>query len=105
MKTVTFLTLFAGLATYYVAAVPAPAPDTTFPDGMVVKYYPKGLPPGLYPGHGLQSRAPSLEKRDDPYFIDLSNQLSSAPIVKACRDVNFAGPCVSIKSRPGQCGK
>ena len=64
MHIITFLAFSTGLAISYVAAAPALIPDTFYPDGTVVKYYPNGLPAGLYPGTELTSRATSLATRD-----------------------------------------
>ena len=105
MKIITFFTFFTELAVSYAVAVPAPAPDTTFPDGIVVKYYPNGLPAGLYPGAKLTSRATNLDKRDDPFVVDVEFPGTPVVGVYACRDINFSGPCVYIRSSPNQCGE
>lgn len=90
MIIITLLTFWAGLATCYVAPVPGSALND-----IVVRHY---------KGPELESPNPNIEKRDPPFVIDVSNNLNPAPVVTACRDINLNGPCVQIKSRPGQCG-
>lgn len=105
MHIVKFLAFSTGLAISYVAAAPALIPDTFYPDGISVKYYPNGLPAGLYPETELTSRATSLAKL---VFINAPGVSDGdyAPVeVTACKDINFSGPCVVIKSFPGQCGR
>lgn len=96
MRIITSPTFLAGLVVSYVAAGPVSVPDISSPNDIVVRHY---------LGPEFESQIPHIEKRDEPYFIDLSNNLADAPLVRACRDINLAGPCVKIKSRPGQCGK
>lgn len=108
MKIITSLAFLAGLATTYAAAVAAPAPDISYPNGIVVTKYPKGLPPGLYPRTELTSRAVGLEKRDPQIVITGPVVDVKAPqpvVIFACSDINFKGFCVRITSAPGQCGE
>ena len=92
MKISNCFAFTTGLAVSYAAAIPGPVPDTVYPDGVIVKHYPTGLPAGLYPGPGLSSRATNIQKR--------------GPVgVYICHDKNFTGACVYVTSDIGQCGK
>ena len=108
MKIITFLAFLAGLAVTNAAAVAAPALDISYPNGIVVTKYPRGLPPGLYPRTELTSRALGLEKRVPQIvpvgrFVDVK---APQPVVLfGCSEKNFTGFCVRITSAPGQCGK
>lgn len=93
MKIITFLAFSAGLAVPFIAAAPAPAPDASFPGSLSVKYYPNGLPAGLYPEAQLTSRATNLETRQSRVGVFI------------CSDANFTGRCVFVTSSPGQCGE
>ena len=115
MKIISFLLFSVGLATPYAAAVPAPepasAPDISYPTDIFVKYYPKGLPPRLYPRDELTSRSRNVEKRVEPIRkveIDapgVNGQKVGVVGVYACSDKNFGGFCVYVRSFPGQCGE
>jgi hypothetical protein len=108
MKIITFLTFAAGLTASYAAAAPSLPLEVIYPDDIVVKYFPDGLPAGLYPGTGLTSRITSLEKRQVPPIVvnapGVGPQTSPAAAVYACSNRNFSGRCVLVRSRPGQCG-
>ncbi len=108
MKIITFLTFAAGLTAAYADAAPSLPLEVTYPDGIEVKYYPNGLPAGLYPGTGLDSGTTSLEKRQVPPVVvnapGVGPQTSPVAAVYACSNRNFSGRCVLVRSRPGQCG-
>lgn len=108
MNFITFLTFLAGIANTYVAAMPAPAPDVSYPNDIVVTTYANGLPAGLYPRTEPISRAMSLEKRDPQIVIagPVFNVQAPQPVVLyACSEKNFSGACVRITSGTGQCGE
>lgn len=46
MKIITLLAFFADLVGLHAAAAPTTVSDTIYPNGVIVKYYPDGLPPG-----------------------------------------------------------
>lgn len=107
MKILTIAVFLAGLAVSNIAAAPA---STKFPNALAVRYYPKALPAGSYPGAALESRAAKLKRRDNsPVLIDVStpypNGTKTTAAVFACKNADYSGFCLSILSDPGQCGQ
>lgn len=108
MNFIICLAFLAGIANTYATAIPAPARDIRYPNGIVLSTYPNGLPAGLYPRTEPISRAISLEKRDPQLVLDGPVQDVQAPqpvVLYACSEINFTGFCVRVTSAPGQCGE
>lgn len=108
MYIITFLALSTAFAIFHVAAAPAFISDTTYSNGIVAKYDPKGLLAGFFSATEPTSRATNLAKRDPETVVNApcvgDHDLPKVEVT-ACSDINFSGGCVLIRSFPGQCGR